>query len=223
MRAGMGVIARARVTVLAGTAVLTGTALLAAAAATAAPAAATVMTWTVRPGGKITATSGKITMTDTPTGAMIPCESSRMSGTLEAGSGLPGAGIGSLATATYSLCSGGPFPSTVTARGLPWRLNFTSYNRRTGVARGTISHLQIAFRLSPPACTAVIKGTSGNTPDGVAPVSYTSKTGILKILPTGGDLHWYHVHSCAGIIRNGDAATISASYAISPRQVITSP
>ena len=146
-----------------------------------------------------------------------------MSGTLKAGSGLPGAGIGSLTTAVYSQCSAGPFAATVTVRGLPWRLNLTSYDRPTGVARGTISHLQIGVAPSSIPCTAVIKGTSGTAPDGVVAVSYTSKTGILKILPTGGNLHWYHVHSCAGIIRNGDAATLSASYTISPRQVITSP
>ena len=69
----------------------------------------------------------------------------------------------------------------------------------------------------------MIKATSGTAPDGVVPVSYASKTGILKILPTGGNLHRYHVHNCAGIIRNGDAATLSASYTISPRQAITSP
>jgi hypothetical protein len=123
----------------------------------------------------------------------------------------------------YSLCSAGPFAATVTAHGLPWRLNLTSYNRSTGVARGTISHLQIAAAPSFTQCTAVIKGTSGTAPDGVAPVSYTSKTGTLKFLPTGGDLHWYRVHRCAGIINNGDAATLSATYTISPGQVITSP
>ena len=69
----------------------------------------------------------------------------------------------------------------------------------------------------------MIKGTSGTAPDGVAAVSYASKTGILKILNTGGNLHWYHVNHCAGIVNNGDAAALSASYAISPRQVITSP
>jgi len=146
-----------------------------------------------------------------------------MSGTLNAGSGLPGSGIGSLATSVYSQCSAGPFAATVTAGGLPWRLNLTSYDRSTGVARGTISHLQIAAAPSFSSCTAVIKGTNGAVPDGVASVSYTSKTGILKVLPTGGNLHWYHVRRCAGIINNGDAATISASYTISPRQVITSP
>jgi hypothetical protein len=123
----------------------------------------------------------------------------------------------------YSPCSAGPFPATVTARGLPWRLNLTSSDWRTGVARGMISHLQIGVASSDIPCTAVLKGTSGTAPDGVVAVSYSSNTGILKVLPTGGDLHWYRVHKCAGIVNNGDAATLSASYTISPRQVITSP
>lgn len=201
---------------------LTGAAVPATGTGTAA--AATTVTWTVRPGGTITATAGKTTLADTPTGAMIPCPASRMSGTLKAGSGLPGAGIGSLTTAAYSHCAaGGLNEATLTARGLPWRLNLTSYDRRTGVARGTISHLQIGVAAILHQCNAVINGTSGTAPDGVAPVSYASRTGTLKILP-GGDLHWYHVaHDCAGIVRDGDAATLSASYTISPRQAITSP
>jgi hypothetical protein len=193
------------------------------AASPAATSAAAATTWTVRPGGQITAMAGTTTLADTPTGATVPCESSRMSGKLKAGSGLPGSGIGSLTMAMYSLCQGGPFPATVTAHGLPWRLNLTSYDRRTGVAQGTISHLQINYAPSALQCTAAIKGTSAAAPDGVAAVSYASRTGILKVLSTGGDLHWYHVRKCAGIIRDGDDATFSASYTISPRQIITSP
>jgi hypothetical protein len=204
-----------------------GVAVLAAAAVLAtgpgAAVSATARTWTVSPGGAITAISGKITLTDPRTGDTNSCESSRVSGTLKAGGGLSGAGIGSLTTAVYSLCQEGPFPGKLTARGLPWRLNLTSYDRSTGVAHGTISHLEIGFAPSFIQCTALVKGTSGTTPDGVAPVSYASNTGTLKILTTGGDLHWYHVHKCAGIINNGDAATLSASYAISPRQAVTSP
>lgn len=188
-----------------------------------AAASGTAGTWTVSPGGAITATSGKVTLTDPRTGDTNSCESSRMSGTLKAGGGLSGTGIGSLITAVYSLCQEGPFPGKLTGRGLPWRLNLTSYDRSTGVAHGTISHLELGFAPSFIQCTALVKGTSGTTPDGVAPVSYASKTGTLKILSTGGDLHWYHVHNCAGIINNGDAATLSASYTISPRQIITSP
>jgi hypothetical protein len=220
MRTVMGVV------VLAAAAALATAALAAAAVPAASPSAAsaaTATTWTVSPGGKITAAAGKTTLADTPTGAVTTCQSSHMSGALKAGTGLPGSGIGSLATSVYSLCSGGPFPATVAASGLPWRLNLTSYDRSTGVARGTISHLQIAAAISFSQCTAVIKGTGGTAPDGVTSFSYTGKTGILKILATDGHLHWYHVHKCAGIINNGDAATISASYTVSPRQVITSP
>lgn len=211
MRTGIGAVA------------LAATAALAAGTAAAVPAGAAATTWTVRPGGAVTATAGKTTLTDTATGDTNSCESSRMSGTLKAGSGLSGTGIGSLTTAVYSLCQAGPFPGKVTAHGLPWRLNLTSYDRRTGVARGTISHLQINFAPSDIQCTAAVKATSSTTPDGVVPVSYASNTGTLKILTTGGDLHWYHVHNCAGIINNGDAATLSASYTISPRQAVTSP
>src|SRR5215472_18263955 len=98
MRAGTGPFA------LAGVAMLAGVAILAASPGAASAAAAT--TWTVNPGGKITAMSGKIILTDTPTGVMVSCGSSRMSGPLKSGSGLPGTGIGSLATSVYSQCSG---------------------------------------------------------------------------------------------------------------------
>ena len=205
-----------------GAAVLAVTALLIASTGAAAPATAATKTWTVRPGGAITATAGKTTLADTPTGAMIPCASARMSGTLKAGRGLPGTRIGSFTAAVYSHCAAGPFAAALTARGLPWELNLSSYDRRTGVARGTISHLQIGV-VAVGMCTAVINGTSGTAPDGVVPVSYASRTGTLKVRQ-GGDLHWYHVaHACVGIVNSGDAATLSASYAVSPRQVITSP
>jgi hypothetical protein len=72
-------------------------------------------------------------------------------------------------------------------------------------------------------CTAAINGTSGTTADGVAAVSYAHKAGTLKILSAGSDLHRYHVHSCAGVVRNGAPATLSARYKISPAQTITSP
>jgi hypothetical protein len=64
-------------------------------------AAATAQTWTVRPGGAITATAGKTTLKDTATGSELTRNSARMSGTLGRGAGLHGTGIGSIATATF--------------------------------------------------------------------------------------------------------------------------
>jgi hypothetical protein len=186
----------------------------------AALAAATANTWTVRPGGAITAAAGTTTLTDTRSGAFDTCASSTMSGPLKAGSGLPGSGIGSISMAAFRCC-GHICSRDLTPHGLPWHLNLASYHAAAGVSRGTISHLKLAFSVT--ACSAVVNGTSGSTPDGVVAVSYANQTGKLKILPHGGTLHWYHVSGCAGLIRPGDTATLSATFTVSPQQDITSP
>jgi len=200
-------------------AVLAGAAVLVASLGTGPHAAAAAQTWTVSPGGAITATADKGTLADTTTGSTLNC-SSNMSGKLKEGGGLPGTGIGSITTAGFTCGTPLPWPH-LTSLGLPWHLSLTSYNAGTGVSHGRISHLQLA--LSGPACTAAINGTSSATSDGVVAVTYANATGKLKVLPTGGTLHWYHVHGCAGLVGNGDPAQLSATYAASPPQAITSP
>jgi len=208
----------ARVLVAGGAAVL-----VAALGGPAALAAATANTWTVRPGGTITATAGSLTLTDTRSGVSDTCASSTMSGPLKAGSGLPGSGIGSVSKAGYRCCGHICSPD-LAIHGLPWHLNLVSYDAATGVSRGTISHLKIAFVSYPDiSCHAVVNGTSGSTPDGVVTVTYANQTGQLKILTHGGTLHWYHVSDCTGLIHNGDSATLGATFTVSPKQDITSP
>jgi hypothetical protein len=89
------------------------------------------------------------------------------------------------------------------------------------VGRGTISHLELMP--TGPGCSAVVNGTSGPTVDGVVAVSYANTTGKLTIHTSGGNLHWYHVSGCAGLVTDGDPATLSAAYAVSPNEAITSP
>ena len=203
-----------------GAAVLAGAAALAVALSAGSLVAAAAKTWTVSPGGTIKANAGKTTLTDTTTGSVLNCTSSKMSGTLEPGGGLTGTGIGSITTAAYN-CATPIGVIQLTARGLPWHLNLTSYDADTGVSHGTISHLQLALLL--PGCTAAINGTSTAASNGMVRVAYTNATAKLKILPMGGTLHWYHVHGCAGLVGNGDPAQLSAAYATSPPQTITSP
>ena len=189
----------------------------------ASPAAATTATWTVRPGGAVTATAGKTVLTDTTTGTSLTCNPSDMSGTLKTGGGLAGTGIGTITKAAYQ-CPTPIFSYRLTPRGLPWHLNVISYDPQTGVTHGTISHLQLAFAIPEVFCSAVVGGASGAASGGTVRVSYSGQTGVLRILTTGGTLHWYHVHGCrGGLIADGDAAALSASYAISPPQAITSP
>jgi hypothetical protein len=196
--------------------------LVAALGGPAAVAAVTPGTWTVQPGGAITATAGATILTD-PTHSIWNSPSSEMSGTLTAGSGLRGAGIGSITAAAYTW--GSPTgESKVTPLGLPWQLNLTSYNATTGLARGTIRGFKITFIAYPDeSCRPVINGTSSSTPDGVLAFSYSDQTGRLTIRPSGGNLHWYHDTACAGLFSNGDRATLSATYTVSPKQDITSP
>jgi hypothetical protein len=112
-------------------------------------------------------------------------------------------------------------PIRLTVRGLPWHLNLVSYDVGTSVGRGTISHLELM--LTGPSCSAVVNGTSGTSADGVVAVSYANTTGELTIHTAGGNLRWFHVSGCAGLLEDGDAATLSAAYALSPPQMITSP
>ena len=52
---------------------------------------------------------------------------------------------------------------------------------------------------------------------------HRGKTGTMTIHPAGGNLHWYHVSGCAGLVGNGHPATLYAVYGLSPPQTITSP
>jgi hypothetical protein len=178
--------------------------------------------WTVRPGGLMSMKSGKFVLKDTTTAQALTCQSSALSGTLKGGSGLPGTGIGSITTVGFTNCTSPlGFRFTLQARDLPWHLNFSSYNATTGVVTGSLSHLQM--KLSFPSCTAVIDGTSGTASDGSVRVSYTNSTGVLQTRTAGGNLHFYNVRGCAGLVVTGDSATISATSTVNPKQTITSP
>ena len=186
----------------------------------AAPALAAT-TWTVSPGGAITATSGKTTLKDTTTGNSLTCESSSTSATLESGSGLKGAGLGSITAVTFKVCSG-PLGSIwhFTANDLPWHLNANSYDSSTGVTTGTITHIDLTLSSDFP-CIADVDGTSADSHTGQVKVQYTNSTGKLKILTTGGNLHFYDVIECAGLFNSGDTFTFNPTYTVTPQQTVT--
>lgn len=187
-----------------------------------ATAALAATTWTVRPGGAITAKAGKTSLTDTRTGTTATCGSVTASGTLKSGSGLSGTGIGSFSAVSFRNCTG-PLGITFTLRAtdLPWHINLTSYNPTTGVVTGTISHVQL--KLSAPSCSATIDGTSSLASNGVIKFTYTNRTHVLKPLSNGGNLHVFAVSGCAGLFNNGDPVTVNIRFTLSPGQTITSP
>jgi hypothetical protein len=202
-----------------------GCAAVLAATLAAAPVLA-AGTWTIHPGGAITAMSGKVTFTDIRDGRLFSsfaCASATASGTLKRGSGLSGSRAGSLSAAGFSSCSGpgGPRFAPQPAD-LPWHVNLSSYDAATGVATGTVSHLQIP--VSGNGCNFVIASTSGTASDGRVRFTYADSTGRLTVLADSGNLHFWNVSAgCLGGFNDGDRATLSATYTVSPEQAITSP
>jgi hypothetical protein len=190
------------------------------AATLGATAAFAATTWTVKPGGAISASAPVASFKDTKTRSNATCDSMAASGTLKRGSGLSGSGAGSITAFTFNHCTS---PLGVTwslmATDLPWHLNLSSASG--GVVTGSLSHMQI--KLLGPSCSAVIDGTSATVGNGHVRFRYSDATGHLTTLTTGGNLHFYNVTGCAGLWNTGDPMTISANFAVSPEQAITSP
>jgi hypothetical protein len=185
-----------------------------------ATAAFAATTWTIRPGGAVTATAASAKFKDTTTGSTFTCTSVTASGTLKSGSGLSGSDAGSISAAVFGHCTS---PLGVTwelkPTDLPWRLNFSSSSG--GAVTGSISHMRIQF--SGPSCTAVIDGSSATASDGHLRFRYANGTGRLATRTTGGNLNFYDVKGCLGLFNNNDPLTVSATFPLSPKQSITSP
>jgi hypothetical protein len=215
----MAILKRAS-TVLVTAAALAAGAGLATSPAFAGTGSAVTATWTVKPGGAITAKAGTTKLHDVNTNQNLQCTSSSGKGSVKKGSGLSGTGIGSITALTFSNCTG-PFglTFTVTTSAFPWHLNAVSFS--SGVTTGTITHIHA--KLTGTGCSAVVDGTGPTADNGKVKAKYSNSTGKLTTLTSGGNLHVYNVNGCAGLINSGDATTFSGSYTISPKQTITSP
>jgi len=202
-------------------ALFTGVATAVAVGASAGVALAVAITFTISPGGAITAKAGTTTLKDTNTGSVLSCASSTSSGTLKSGSGVAGSNLGSITKLSFTNCTGPlGLTFTVTNSAFPWTLSGTAYNATTGVTTGFINGIK--SHLSGPSCSADVAGTTATT-KGKVKVTYTNSTGKLKVLATGGNLHVFNVTGCAGLINSGDATQFTVTYTVSPAQTITSP
>lgn len=178
-------------------------------------------TWTVTPGGAVTGSAGKTTLTDTTSGLSVTCKSSTLNATLKSGSGLKGAGIGTVTTIDFNNCSADGITLSLSSGTVAWPLNAVSYNSTSGVTSGTITGIHLV--VSSSECSFVIDGTSGTAHNGKVKITYTNASAKLKILAKGDNLHVYNVSGCLGAISNGDAGTITSNYTVSPKQTITQP
>lgn len=199
----------------------TGVASAVAIGASAGVALAVAITFTITPGGAITAKAGTTTLKDTNTGSVLTCTSSSSSGTLKSGKGIAGTNIGSITKLSFTNCTGPlGLTFTVSNSAFPWVLSGTAYNATSGVTTGFINGIK--SKLTGPSCSATVGGATA-TAKGKVKVTYTNGTGKLKVLTTGGNLHVWNVSGCAGLINSGDATQFSGTYTVTPKQKITSP
>jgi N-acetylneuraminic acid mutarotase len=197
----------------------TGTCTVTMSSAQTVTAAFSANTWTVNPGGAITAKAHPATMKDPTAGQSVTCASSTAAGSLESGSGLAATGIGTLTSITFTDCAVKGTNVTVTFSGtMP--VNGLSYRAATHTASLAITHVH--GTLSGTGCSATIDGTKATAHNGKVTAEFLNGTDKLKILASGGALHLYNVN-CSGTFSNGDAVNFAASYKLSPEQTITSP
>lgn len=202
-------------------ALFTGAATAVAIGASAGVALAVAITFSITPGGNISASAGVTSLKDTATGSVLTCKTSKSTGTLKSGHGIAGTNIGSIKTLTFTTCTGPlGLTFTVTNSGFPWTLSGTAFNAGTGVTTGFINGIK--SHLSGPSCSADVAGATA-TAKGKVKVTYTNSTHKLKVLATGGNLHVFNVSGCAGLINSGDATTFTGTYTVTPAQTITSP
>ena len=199
----------------------TGAATAVAVGASVGVALAVAITFTISPGGAITAKAGKTTLTDTNTGSVLTCATSSSKGTLKKGSGVSGTNLGSITSLGFSNCTGPlSLTFTVTNSGFPWTLSGTSYNATTGTTTGFINGIKSL--LTGPGCSANVAGTTA-TSKGKVKVTYKNSTHKLTVLAAGGNLHVWNVSGCAGLINTGDGTQFTGVYTVTPSQKITSP
>jgi hypothetical protein len=188
-------------------------AVLALSATTAFASSAT--TFTVKPGGKYSATAGKTVLKDTKTDTVLTCKSAGAKGVLKKGKKLSGKAIGTITSSTFTKCTGPIGLSFKVKQSGTWDLNVTKYSSKSGgVATGFISNVKAT--LSGPGCSATVTGTTDAT--------YSNKTSTLSVKPvakSGHVLKISKVSGCSGLIGNGNDSTFTGSYKLKPKQKIT--
>lgn len=197
-----------------------------AVALTAAPAIA-APTYTVKAG---TTTTGTTSYTAATTGASpqvkfaagtnnLSCTSATATGSIKLGSGLSGAGLGSITGSTWTGCIGPlNLPVTVVQTGT-WSVNATGTTTATGVTAGTVSNVAATVSVNQGGCSFNVTGSVKSA------LVTTATKQQLKVKPQL-TLTIGNVVGCFGLLSNGTKASFAATYklkAANGQLVISNP
>ncbi|TDD23329.1 hypothetical protein E1287_39085 [Actinomadura sp. KC06] len=200
-------------------ATLLATVLAALVTAPVRPVHADAGTWTVAPGGGVSATA-PAEIRNTTRGWTIRCASS-FSGTAPPGADQPGYGLISFDQGSLTGCTG-PDSLTTTAAvvNLPWDLYATSYDTAAGRTTGTFSNINLTLDASN-GCRMDVSAPDGGP--GWTDATYTSGDHILNLTGAHLSVTFTNYRCAPDLVAAGDTIELAASLPISPAQTISSP
>ncbi|SNS90883.1 hypothetical protein SAMN05443665_101251 [Actinomadura meyerae] len=191
-----------------------------------AAASADESTWTVIDGGRTNAHGSSIYFFDATTGSTAGCSDSDLIVRFRDGTGLSGAGLVMITYGTLNYCqaNGGP-PIEIHPRGLPWKMNATSYDAQTGTTTGTLTSddaagISVVASIDSVPCELTAGGPG--TDKGEIQTTYNNETGELGFTDTNLVIKSAS-SSCGGLVEAGDPIMISAQYYVWPTPTITNP
>lgn len=193
-------------------------ALGAAALVLAAGPASAATTYTIKAG---TQTSGTTTYTAATTGASpqvkfqdvtsglaLSCLSSTAAGSVKLGKGLAAAGLGSIASTTWTGCKGPLSLDMKVTQSGSWAINGAGTTSSTGVTPVTVSNVSAVVAATAGGCSFTVSGVT----KGKLTAKGTQQ--FLQVVAAGTQLKISNVSGCFGQITAGDKASIVAKYKV---------
>ncbi|TDD76560.1 hypothetical protein E1293_27010 [Actinomadura darangshiensis] len=196
-------------------------AVLAAASSVLAPAASALPedTWTVDPGGALTAAS-PLSIQNVTRGWSIDCGQATFTGTAEFGAGNQVDPLVEFDDESFENCAGpdGVGYTVTMTSGVQLEMYASSYDAGAGKTTGTLFGFQLNL-VGTNRCQADVADPAGNL--GAADATFTNEGSALGL--GGGNMGVTFVNfACpSDFIANGDQVVIAARLAVSPAQTIT--
>jgi hypothetical protein len=164
--------------------------------------------------GAISASTSKTTFKDTRSGVTVTCTSSKSKATVANGThtGTSPVKIGSVSSLSFTGCTGPTGAVTIKVNKLPYSLKIDS-KTVSGKTDGMVTGVNNTVITT--GCSFVVTGSApGFYNNGTHTLTQTPKLPITPlnkaVLTVSG------VSGCAGLVLNGDHATFTATYTVSP-------
>ncbi|MGH3239827.1 MAG: hypothetical protein ACRDNL_05565 [Spirillospora sp.] len=183
------------------------------------PSRADAATWTVSPGGAVSATA-PAEIRNTTRNWTISCTAT-FSGTAPAGAGQSPYGLISFAEGSLTTCTGpNDLTTTSTVVNLPWDFYADAHDAVQGRTSGTLNNLALTLDLSN-GCRADVTAPDGAP--GTIDAAYINAGGALTVSGAHMNVTFTNFRCTTDLVAQGDAIELAGVLPLTPAQTITSP